>query len=122
MTDIVDRLRLPPEPRSAGAARRFIANALDDGDEVAELAVLLVSELASNAIVHAATPFEITSHVRDERLRVEVSDGDATPPIVQRYAPDSVSGRGMHIVATTADRWGYEPRPGGKVVWFELDR
>lgn len=122
MTEIVERLRLPPDPTSAGAARRFIANALDTGDEVAELAVLLVSELASNAILHAATPFEIILHAGDEQLRVELVDGNPALPTMRPYAPESVNGRGLHIVAATADRWGFEPRGGGKLVWFELDR
>ena len=122
MTEIVDRLRLPPEPSSAGAARRFVANTIGDGDEVTELAVLLVSELASNAIMHARTEFEVSVHVCDEHFRVAVSDSDPTVPLVRSYSPDALSGRGMHIVAATANRWGYESLPDGKIVWFELDR
>jgi anti-sigma regulatory factor (Ser/Thr protein kinase) len=122
MTEIVERLRLPPEPSSAGAARRFVVASLGAGDEVAELAVLLVSELASNAVLHAQTPFEVAVHVGDERLRVEVSDADPTMPSLKTYLRDSITGRGLHMVAASADRWGFDARRDGKVVWFELLR
>ena len=122
MTEIVERLRLPPEPSSAGAARRFVAAALGAGDEVAELAVLLVSELASNAVLHAQTSFEVAVHVSDGQLRVAVSDSDPTLPALRTYARESITGRGLHMVAASADRWGFDANPDGKVVWFELRR
>ena len=122
MTEIVERLRLPPEPSSAGAARRFVAAALGAGDEVAELAVLLVSELASNAVLHAQTPFEVAVHVDEGRLRVEVSDSDPKMPSLKTYVRESITGRGLHMVAASADRWGFDAQRGGKVVWFELLR
>jgi anti-sigma regulatory factor (Ser/Thr protein kinase) len=122
MTEIVERLRLPPEPGSAGAARRFVTAFLGAGDEVAELAVLLVSELASNVVLHAGTPFEVALFVDDDCVRIEVSDGSPKEPTLETYAPDSISGRGLHMIASAADRWGFEPRGDGKVVWFELRR
>jgi len=122
MTGIVDRLRLPPEPSSAGAARRFVAAALGAGDEVADVAVLLVSELASNAVMHAQTDFEVVIHLDEECLRVEVSDGSPTLPELKPHVRDSISGRGLHMVAASADHWGYGDHPDGKVVWFEIRR
>jgi anti-sigma regulatory factor (Ser/Thr protein kinase) len=122
MTEIVERLRLPPEPSSAGAARRFVAAALGAGDEVAELAMLLVSELASNAVLHAQTSFEIVVHVDEERLRVEVSDANPSMPSLRSYVRESITGRGLHMVAASADHWGFEAHPDGKVVWFEIRR
>ena len=120
MTEIVERLRLPPEPSSAGAARRFVAAVVGAGDEVAELAVLLVSELASNAVMHAKTSFEVVVHVDDECLRVEVTDADPKMPLIQPYARESITGRGLHIVAASADHWGFDATPHGKAVWFEF--
>ena len=120
MAELVDRLQLPPEPSSAGVARRFVASSLDAGHEVGELAVLLVSELASNAVLHAQTVFELVVVIDDERLRVEVRDHNPTMPTLKDYVAESITGRGLHMVASSADNWGFEAVDHGKVVWFEL--
>lgn len=120
MAGLTNRLQLPPEPSSAGVARRFVAAAIAAGDEVGELAVLLVSELASNAVLHAQTPFELVVDNDPARLRVEVHDRNPTMPILRDYVAESVTGRGLHMVASSADNWGFEARPDGKTVWFEL--
>jgi anti-sigma regulatory factor (Ser/Thr protein kinase) len=122
MTASVERLQLPPEPSSAGAARRFVAAVLGAGGEVTELAILLVSELASNAVLHARTTFDLVVHVDDSRIRIEVLDGDPTLPLLKTYVAESITGRGLHMVAASADRWGFESHSGGKAVWFELLR
>ena len=122
MAELVDRLQLPPEPSSAGSARRFVAAALVAGSEVAELAVLLVSELASNAVLHARTAFEVVIHVDNQHLRVEVHDGSPALPTLKDYVAESITGRGLHMVAASADNWGFDVHDDGKVVWFELDQ
>jgi anti-sigma regulatory factor (Ser/Thr protein kinase) len=99
-----------------------VAAALGAGDEVAELAVLLVSELASNAVLHARTPFEVAVHVGESQLRVEVTDNNPTMPSLRTYVRESITGRGLHMVAASADRWGFDAQHDGKVVWFELRR
>ena len=121
MGELVNRLQLPPEPTSAGMARRFVASSLRAGDEVAELAVLLVSELASNAVLHARTPFELVVEDDGRRLRVEVHDDSPALPTLKDYVAESITGRGLHMVAASADNWGFEARDRGKYVWFELD-
>ena len=120
MGELVNRLQLPPEPTSAGIARRFVASSLLAGSEVADLAVLLVSELASNAVLHARTPFELIVDDDGRRLRVEVHDDSPTLPTLKDYVAESITGRGLHMVATTADNWGFEAMDRGKCVWFEL--
>jgi anti-sigma regulatory factor (Ser/Thr protein kinase) len=120
MAGLITRLQLPPEPSSAGVARRFVASSLAAGDEVGELAVLLVSELASNAVLHARTPFELVVDNDAARLRVEVHDTNPTMPMLKDYVAESVTGRGLHMVASSADNWGFEARHDGKIVWFEL--
>jgi anti-sigma regulatory factor (Ser/Thr protein kinase) len=120
MAEPVERLQLPPDPSSAGMARRFIASSLDAGNEVGELAVLLVSELASNAVLHARTDFELVVDIDDVRLRVEVHDENPALPMLKDYVAESVTGRGLHMVAATADNWGFQASGHGKVVWFEL--
>jgi anti-sigma regulatory factor (Ser/Thr protein kinase) len=101
-------------------ARRFVASSLAAGDEVGELAVLLVSELASNAVLHARTPFELVVDTDPERVRVEVHDGNPTLPTLKDYVAESVTGRGLHMVANSANSWGFEAVGHGKMVWFEL--
>jgi anti-sigma regulatory factor (Ser/Thr protein kinase) len=120
MSDIDDRLRLPPEPASAGAARRFVADVLKSCSIDLELVSLLVSELVSNVVLHAHTPFEIEVRARGEHIRVSVSDGSPVMPSVKQYAPDSVTGRGLTMIDLTAERWGIDENAHGKAVWFEV--
>lgn len=120
MSDIDDRLRLPPEPASAGAARRFVADVLKSCSIDMELVALLVSELVSNVVLHAHTPFEVEVRTRGAHIRVSVSDGSPVIPSVKQYAPDSVTGRGLTMIDLTAERWGIDENADGKAVWFEV--
>jgi anti-sigma regulatory factor (Ser/Thr protein kinase) len=123
MTETINHLRLPAEPSSAGAARRFVAAALGgSAGPIEDLAVLLVSELASNAVLHARTDFDVCVRVRSDGFRVEVEDGSPVMPTLKHYVAESVTGRGLHMVAASADRWGFESTHTGKVVWFEMSR
>ena len=93
------------------------------GDEgLAEIAELCVSELVTNAVLHAVTDVAVVVDVTDRRFRVTVVDGSTGEPRLRPLAPDSVTGRGLHIVAALAHRWGFAVHPAGKAVWFELDR
>ena len=113
---------LPASPTSAGEARRLLREVLDEtgaGDWV-DNAQVAVSELVTNALVHAGTPIRL--HVRAERggLRVEVADGNPHLPRQRDYAATSATGRGLHLVEELVDSWGAFPDPDGKVVWFEI--
>lgn len=93
---------------------------------VADDAVLLASELATNAVVHTVSgsdgTFCVSVHVEDTRVRVEISDlGSATTPAVRRGGSPGESGAGLNLVDTIAARWGYDGGQRGRVVWFELD-
>lgn len=84
-------------------------------------AALLTTELAANAVRHATVDrFYLTLHCDADRVRVEVADGSLEPPVVLRPDPMATSGRGLQLVDALADRWGFERREHGKVVWFEL--
>jgi len=85
-----------------------------------ETARLLVSELVANAVTHAETDVTLQLDFSDERLRVEVRDQADGQPQPRRPRRDELSGRGLMIVEALADRWGVEPTPPGKTVWFEL--
>jgi anti-sigma regulatory factor (Ser/Thr protein kinase) len=114
----------PAVPESVGSARRFTGAALGRHDvepKLIDTAMLLVSELATNAIVHASSSLRLRIDVGDE-IRVEVCDGDGAPPVIGEAEIDEESGRGLAIVTTLADDWSWSPRSSGKVVWFSLAR
>lgn len=114
----------PNEAGSAAAARRFLTATLDGWDlgDMEEVATLLVSELVSNALLHAGTDLDVQMHRLDGRLRVEVHDRSPRLPERKYYSTASVTGRGLVFVAELSESWGAEPTDdGGKAVWFELD-
>lgn len=115
---------LDPRPESAAVARRFVREVLDawDCDDAEELALLLTSEVVSNAVRHAATELVVRLCFDDDAmlLRIEVADGDARLPVVQRPPADATGGRGLLLVEALSRRWGADATDGGKVVWFEL--
>jgi anti-sigma regulatory factor (Ser/Thr protein kinase) len=103
----------------------FTAGVLDnDGVEasVVELAVLLVSELVTNAVVHARSGARVTVHVDAHWVRVEVEDQDLRRPLVRPFTRDQPNGLGLGVVEKLATDWGTERRAQGKVVWFEIAR
>ena len=118
-------ISLPPDPTSARACRRFLLDTLDewDADQFADEALLLLSELVTNAVLHAGKAIDVEVQLERDILRVEVRDGDPRIPSVRQYSLLSGTGRGLALVAGTAKTWHAEPLPdtGGKRVWFELE-
>jgi anti-sigma regulatory factor (Ser/Thr protein kinase) len=117
------RHTFPAAPVSAGKARTFVESVLAGAglDHLAYTATLLVSELVANAILHTGTPLEVVVRCDDDRVRVEVHDGNPQLPVRKHYSNMSGTGRGLMLVERMAAGWGAEPTVGGKVVWFELD-
>jgi anti-sigma regulatory factor (Ser/Thr protein kinase) len=105
-------------------ARRFVAEALaawgDDG--LSDLAVLVVSELATNAVLHARTGYEVVVSSDHDGVHVAVRDGDERTPAVGQPDDLDVSGRGLVIISRLTTTWGVDARPGGKTVWVALPR
>jgi anti-sigma regulatory factor (Ser/Thr protein kinase) len=116
------RTELEAIPASAAAARRFVRELLAawDCETDDDVAVLLTSELVSNAIRHAASRLALDVRCEPDLVRIEVHDADERLPVVRSPGPDAVGGRGLLLVESLARRWGAEPERGGKVVWFEL--
>lgn len=113
---------LLPVPAAIGAFRQFVRNTLWSWGEEAlvEDAVLVTSEMATNAISHARSAFFATLVRQGDVVRLSIEDtgpGSAAP---RAAGEEDVSGRGLLIVEALADRWGVEERPSGKVVWVEL--
>ena len=90
-------------------------------DEVVDTATLLASELATNALVHGRGRVELRLRLTRDRLVLEAVDGGHHMPRRRRAGEDDEGGRGLHLVATLADRWGSRATDDGKVVWAELD-
>lgn len=82
---------------------------------------LLVSELATNALHHAHTPFDVTIAVEGGVAHIEVSDGSgALPQLTPTDDPLRRGGRGLLLVQVLSSAWGYRPTDTGKTVWFEM--
>ena len=115
-------LRLPPVTASVGDARRFVAGCIENvRDSVVDRVILLVSELAANAVQHARSWFTVSVEVTP-RIRVEVSDANHSGVRRQPGQPSDPTGRGLNIVALGSDAWGVVHHPNdGKTVWFEVD-
>ncbi|WP_406094908.1 ATP-binding protein [Streptomyces sp. NBC_01013] len=121
-----DRLDYTPTARSVTLARRRAARLVAEWGHPrhAGEAALLVSELATNALLHGCMRgrlFRVDLTLTATALRIEVSDprGERLPGLREAGADDCY-GRGFLIVAQLADRWGVEPRTVGKTVFAEL--
>ena len=115
---------LPPEPASATRARRLARDQLTVlcTAEVLDTVALLVTELVTNAILHARTPLRLDIDVQPDRVRVCVEDSSPRSPEVHHYGTDAVTGRGLALVEQLASSWGVDTTPTGKVVWCEIAR
>ncbi len=114
---------LPSATASAGTARRFLRDSLGAPDEALLAdAELLVSELVTNAVLHASSSPRLDIVLDDERVRVEVYDDDPVMPRMLQPDEGALGGRGILLLDRIASRWGAERRGDGKVVWFECDR
>ena len=113
---------LPPHPSSVGEARRLVRAELRDTgrEDLIDTAELLVSELVTNALVHAGTPIDVVARVGDSGLRVEIGDGSPNLPAPRHHARMAGTGRGLRLLQQMVDSWGAHPYADGKVVWFVL--
>lgn len=111
-----------------GQGRRWVDDVLESCDvspEVRRMAMLLTSELLTNAVQHAVAPVRAEVEVGHRALRVGVRDGSTEPPRLRSPEPHETGGRGVQFLERCAQRWGVELEEGvegdaGKTVWFEL--
>ncbi|MDQ3615028.1 MAG: ATP-binding protein [Actinomycetota bacterium] len=116
------QVRLPPQPASVGEARRMVRRSLVLGgrDDLVETAELLVSEVVTNALVHAGTPIDVALSVKHDGLRVEIGDESPHLPSRRRYGPTAGTGRGLLMLERLVSDWGVVASRRGKTVWFHL--
>src|SRR6185436_7483744 len=113
-------LAIASQARSIGEARDFVAAALRprDVDHAAvHRAVLLTSELVTNALLYGRAPIQLRLRLTARDAVIEVYDGTAVLPRKLRPTPDDEHGRGLQLVASLARRCGTRPLPHGKSVW-----
>lgn len=113
---------------SAAAAREFAkrSGCTDHALDLLDDALLLISELVTNAIVHGGPAIVLAIECDGEGLHVRVRDGSANPPHVADRGRDAESGRGLSLVELLSSTWGVQPvedaHGTGKETWFELRR
>jgi anti-sigma regulatory factor (Ser/Thr protein kinase) len=123
-----------PEPMAAAAARRFVRDTLQswvvtggdaDGHGLVDDAVLLTSELVTNAVVHAGTPVQVTCRLADDNVEVVVRDSQPAslvpePPASDRGPTERTGGRGLLLPSALASAWGVTYGRTAKAVWFRI--
>ncbi|KJS59873.1 regulator [Streptomyces rubellomurinus] len=94
----------------------------EEQQAVSEDVLLMVSELVTNACLHApGGPRELRLHWDGDRLRVEVADASPVPPRLRSNADPAIpGGHGLRVVDRLARAWGSLPEGGGKQVWLEV--
>lgn len=120
-----EEVRLASLPESAAVARRIthavVRRHWSLSPQLAEHAVLLVSELVGNAVQHAgARVFGLRMLRRRGWIRIEVRDPSRGLPCLMPVQPMDAGGRGLFLVDKLADRWGVDLLPRGKSTWFEM--
>ncbi|WPO70985.1 SpoIIE family protein phosphatase [Streptomyces sp. KN37] len=118
-----------PVGRSVATARSFVRDTLQGWgfSDIIDDAVVLTSELVTNAVVHAGTAADVLCLRSEDAVRIEVSDRypEREIPLQQSSvnvgSPDREGGRGLQLCAALATRWGVDYTPTHKLVWFQLD-
>jgi anti-sigma regulatory factor (Ser/Thr protein kinase) len=114
-------------PEAVGGVRRWLRGTLAQWgeEELLDDASVVVSELATNAIRHAESPFRVTvTRVAQESgrlVRLAVEDLSSGFPALNDAETEQVGGRGVHLVAQLASRWGVDANTAGKMVWAEFE-
>ena len=131
-TDLIASAAYQPEPAAAAAARRFIRQTLHsweiadrshEADRLVDDAVLLTSELVTNAVVHAGTALDVTCRIASGELEIAVRDRHPARTLPDLPAAASMSaerGRGLLLPSALASSWGVTYARTAKAVWFRM--
>jgi anti-sigma regulatory factor (Ser/Thr protein kinase) len=118
-------LALFPDPQSAGEARQALEAYCDQKrvpEQLREVGVLAISELVTNAVIHAGTPALVLAEYDGVNLTLAVADGADALPMVLPPDSERDQGRGVAIVEELGATWGIRRTFLGKVVWVNLAR
>lgn len=113
----------PAHVRSPRAARTLVAETLRGWGYEGRLlyeAQLVVSELATNAVVYSHNQFSVLVGAEGPAVRISVRDLSSVKPVPRPTDPDAVAGRGLQLVGAIANDWGTDMGRDGKTVWAEL--
>lgn len=116
-------LQLPNSLTSPARARQFVSKTLTEWglEPLIDSALLVTSELATNAVTHADSGFRIELSLAPTTMRIDVVDSGSGTPEPQEPSMSEEHGRGLHLIDALTTAWGLDDAPGaGKVVWAEL--
>jgi anti-sigma regulatory factor (Ser/Thr protein kinase) len=119
----VIKVHLPPEPASATCARQVTREHLSAScpQDSIDVAALLVTELVTNAVLHARTAIVLVVDVGPGQVFLRVRDGSDAIPAPRRYGVEAATGRGLALVEQLATAWGVIQNDKGKEVWCQID-
>lgn len=120
------RLTLPGQPQHVRQARRFVACTIGENHRQCETALLLTSELVTNAVTHSRSgqpggTIDVVVSATCSALLISVTDGGSKsgPPAI-KTPPGGINGNGLVLVDSLSDGWGFRHEPGRTAVWFRL--
>jgi DNA-binding NarL/FixJ family response regulator len=122
-TSRTTELLLPHALSSPARARQFVTTTLTEWglESLIDSALLVTSELATNAVIHAGSGFRIQLSLAPTTMRIDVVDFGAGTPEPQHGGVSEEHGRGLHLIDALTTAWGLDDASGvGKVVWAEL--
>jgi anti-sigma regulatory factor (Ser/Thr protein kinase) len=116
--------RFDATPAGSRAARQFVIETCRQHGlrAMAHEAAIVVTELATNAVTHARTPFVVVVALLRDVVRISVQDASPAVPVPREPELLDTSGRGLALVSAVATKWGVELGDTSKVVWAELQR
>ena len=117
-------LTLVSDDLAPRTARRFVSELLrvEGYDDALDVVELLVTEVVTNAVLHARSSAQLVVHLLPDAVRVEVVDTDDSFPVRRRPRPDQPGGRGLDLVEQMSRSWGIDMLEVGKRTWFEVAR
>ena len=115
-------VELPVSREAPALAREFLrgSTCAEHHSEVVDDAVLLVSELVTNSVLHGGPPVVVAVDCDEATLQVRVRDGSPTLPAPRDAAQSDEGGRGLALVAEMSADWGVDTEADGKHVWFVI--